>query len=192
MSSEVKEWYVRSEEGAVYGPASLGTLVAWAREGRVEPTGYVSRDRKNWTPPQLLPELEMKWLVETVPGRIFGPFNRELVKRLVADGSVPATAKAYRLYELPVDRDPDPVVVEKVVEKEVRVEVLPPARTQQVATEVIDPVADVPPIKSPGSLFDNVGRSKLAALEAAARRELAAAKRQGGGLSFGLFGGKRR
>ena len=80
-----KIWYVRSEEGAVYGPASEALLLEWVKDGRVDPSGYVSKDRINWVPPQTLPELEMKWLIETELGKYFGPFHRELVKQLVAE-----------------------------------------------------------------------------------------------------------
>jgi len=225
------------DNGKVYGPADKDRLVTWAEDGRIDPSSFVSQDRISWMPAQTLSQLGMKWLVETEPGKVFGPFNRAVVIRLFKRGAVPPTAKAYCLHEFAVDQDPPPVekvvekvvvkevpvekvvvkevrvevpvekvvekvvvkeipvekVVEKVVVKEVRVEVPPPARTELVVTEVLDPVADVPPVKSPGSLFDNVDRSKLAALEAAARRELAAAKRHGGNLSFGgMFGGKRR
>ena len=58
------KWYVRSEEGSVYGPADTGTLVSWAEEGRINATGFVSRDRKSWIPAQLMDELQMKWVVE--------------------------------------------------------------------------------------------------------------------------------
>ena len=195
----------------------------------------------------------MKWLVETEPGKVFGPFNRALVVSLFSRGAVPADAKAYRLHELPVDRDPPPVVkevpvekvvekivekevrvevpvekvvekivekevrvevpvekivekivevpVEKIVEKEVRVEVpvekivervievVPPARTGIVVSDVADPVANVPPPRSPGSIFGNMDRNRLAALEAAAQRELAKGRKFG--LGAGLFGRKR-
>ena len=50
MNDSLKEWFVRTEEGKVYGPATLESLVSWAREGRVEPTGFASKDRINWTP----------------------------------------------------------------------------------------------------------------------------------------------
>lgn len=115
-------WYVRSSDGKVYGPADDATLLSWVKDGRLEPTGHVSQDRVSWVPPQLLPQLEMKWIVEVAPGKTYGPFNRELVKRLASEGSIPEGAKVYRLYELPVDRDPEPVVVEKIVEREVPVE----------------------------------------------------------------------
>lgn len=115
-----EEWYVRSEDGKVYGPADLATLVSWAEDGRVEPTGFVSKDRRAWTPSQLLAELQMKWLIELEPGKVFGPFNRAFAIKLFQSGSVPAGAKAYRLHELGIEQDPPPVIVEKI--KEVPVE----------------------------------------------------------------------
>ena len=188
---ETKEWFVRTESGEVYGPATLESLAAWSREGRIEPTGFASRDRINWTPLQLIPELEMKWLVETEPGKVFGPFNREVVIRLFKDGDVPESAKAYRLHEFPVDQDPPPQIVEKVVEKVVEkiVEVDPPARTELVVPEVVEPVAKTPPVKSPGSIFGGMDRDKLAALESAAQRELSRGRHLG--LAAGLFGRKK-
>ena len=130
-----KIWYVRSEEGAVYGPASSASLLDWVKDGRVDPSGYVSKDRINWIPPQTLPELEMRWLVETELGKYFGPFHRELVKQLVADGSVPPGARIYCSWDIPVDKDPDPVIVEKVVEKVVEV---PVEKIVEVEKIVID------------------------------------------------------
>ena len=244
-----KIWYVRSEEGAVYGPASSASLLDWVRDGRVTPSGYVSKDRINWVPPQTIPELEMKWLVETELGKYFGPFHRELVKQLVADGSVPFGARIYCAWDLPVDKDPEPVVVEKIVEKivekpvevikevrvevpvekivekvvekpvekivekpvevikEVRVEVPvekivekvvekvvvkevvkevePPPRSAIVVPEVVEAIDAPPPKPKLGGIFKDTDPSKLAALEAAARKELSAARRFGMGGFFG-------
>ena len=114
--SDSQEWFVRTEEGMVYGPAALSSLVEWAKDGRIEPSCYVSADRISWKPAQLMSELEMKWLVETEPGKFFGPFHRAVVSRLFKDGSLAATAKAYRLHEFAIDEDPPPV--EKIVEVE--------------------------------------------------------------------------
>ena len=227
MADNAKEWFVRTEDGRVYGPADVASLVAWAQDGRIEPSGFVSRDRLSWTPAQLMPELEMKWLIETEPGKVFGPFNRALVISLFARGLVSADAKAYRLHELPVDCDPPPVVkevrvevpvekivekevrvevpvekvVEKIVEKEVRVEVpvekivervievAPPARTGIVVNDAPAPVSDAPPVRSPGAIFGNLDRSRLAALEAAAQQELAKGRRLG--LHANFFGRKK-
>ena len=136
-------------------------------------------------PAQLMPELEMKWLIEAEPGKVFGPYNRAVVIQFSKDGELPPGAKVYRLHEFPVDKDPPPV--EKIVEK--IVEVPPPARSEIVVAEVVEPVAVMPP-KSTGALFKNMDRSQLAALEAAARNELASIKRNH--MSFNLFGSKRK
>ena len=121
--SESAEWYVKAEDGNVYGPATVAALTEWAKEGRIQPSCTLSRDRIKWVPAQTMPELEMKWLVEPEPGHVFGPFNRVFVIRLFKDGSASPDAKVYALHELPVEEDPPPKVVEKIVEKEVRVEV---------------------------------------------------------------------
>ena len=202
--ANAKEWFVRTEDGKVYGPAEVPALIEWAKDGRIEPSSFLSRDRINWTPAQLMPELEMEWLVETEPGRVYGPFNRALVISMYSAKSVPSTAKAYRLHKLPIDQDPPPVEkivevpVEKIVEKVVEVpvekivekvvEVEPPARTEIVVPEVVEPVASVPPAKSPKTIFGGLDRDRLAALEAAAQREIAKGRRFG--LAGGIFGRK--
>ncbi len=116
-----RDWFVKSVDEKVYGPAKISKLVEWAKDGRIEPTGFVSVDRVEWLEACTVDALEMKWLVEVSPGDVFGPFHRELVISLFKNGTVPATARAYRLHEFPIDQDPPPV--EKIVEKEVRVEV---------------------------------------------------------------------
>ena len=211
------EWYVRSEDGKVYGPADLATLVSWAEDGRVEPTGFVSKDRRAWTPSQLLAELQMKWLIELEPGKVFGPFNRAFAIKLFQSGSVPVGAKAYRLHELGIEQDPPPVIVEKikevpvekivekVVEKEVRVEV-PVEKVVERVVEVLPPSQEFPledsraavPTVMPrrgaeGNVFGYGGKAQLAALEAAAARELVALRQKqgGGGFLKSFFGRKR-
>ena len=275
--AESEKWYVRSDDGNVYGPADVGKLVVWAQDGRIGPTSFVSQDRLSWVPAQVLARLEMTWLVETEPGKVFGPFNRAVVIQLFKDGTLPASTKAYRLHEFAIDEDRPPetkvvevpvekvvekiverevrvevpvekivekevrveVPVEKIVEKEVRVEVpvekivekevrveVPVEKVVEVPVEKIvekivekevrvevpvervievcaptpleplevrpaEPIAEAPPRRTPGALFANVGRSQLAALEVAARRELAAANRNSKRKSFGFFGGNR-
>ena len=197
-----RKWYVRTEDGKVSGPADVKSLSLWAQDGRIEPAAFVSQDRKSWVPAQLMPELEMKWLVEVEPGKVFGPFNRAVVIRLSREGELPPEAKIYRLHEFAITEDPPPVekIVEKIVEKRVEVpvekivekivEVEPPPRTEIVVAEVVEPVAAMPPPKAPGAVFKDLGRSQLAALEAAARNELANAKRNR--MPFNLFGSKRK
>ena len=139
-----KSWFVRMEDGKVYGPANLALLVTWAKDGRIEPTSYVSQDRKSWRPAQTMPELEMKWLVEVEPGKVFGPFNRAVVINLFKTGEVDALAKAYCLHEFPVDQDPPPVEkvvevpVEKIVEKVVEVPV------EKIVEKIVEKVVEVP------------------------------------------------
>ena len=186
--SESVQWYIKTEDGKVYGPADEAKLVGWAEDGRIDPTSYVSEDRISWVPAQKMEVLRMNWLIETEPGKVFGPFNRAVAIRLFQKGEVGESAKAYRLHEYPIDEDAPPV--EKIVEKEVRVEVPverivdkivevePPARTEQVVAEVVEPVAEMPPVRSPGAIFGNLGRRSLAALESAARKELSAAGRR--------------
>ena len=168
--SESVQWYIKTEDGKVYGPADEAKLVGWAEDGRIDPTSYVSEDRISWVPAQKMEVLRMNWLIETEPGKVFGPFNRAVAIRLFQKGEVGESAKAYRLHEYPIDEDAPPV--EKIVEVE------PPARTEQVVAEVVEPVAEMPPVRSPGAIFGNLGRRSLAALESAARKELSAAGRR--------------
>ena len=109
-------------DGNVYGPADVASLVSWAEDGRIDPTSSLSKDRIKWTPAQLMDVLGMKWLVELEPGKPLGPYNRKFLVSSLADGSLPADAKAYRLHEFPIEQDPPPSVVEKEVIKEVPVE----------------------------------------------------------------------
>ena len=144
--ADLKEWFVKSENGSIYGPATMATLIEWAGDGRVEPKGFVSRDREVWMQACLLAELEMKWLVEVAPGEVYGPYNRNYVIRMVADKTLPQRAKFYRLHELPIDRDPQPetveVPVEKVVEKIVEKQVKVPV--EKVVEKIVEKRVEVP------------------------------------------------
>ena len=120
-----KEWFVRTEDGCEYGPADEATLVRWARDGRIGPTSSLSCDRLSWMPAFQMDALEMKWLIEVEPGKVFGPFNRQVAIWIFKNGSAPATSRVYRLHECSVEQDPPlpEKVIEKEVVKEVRVEV---------------------------------------------------------------------
>ena len=143
-----RNWFVKSVGGKVYGPAKISKLVEWAKDGRIEPTGFVSVDRVEWLEACTVEALERNWVVEVSRGDVFCPFHRELVISLFKDGTVPATAHAYRLHEFPIDQDPPPVEkivekevrvevpVEKVVEKEVRVEV--PVEVEKIVEKVVE------------------------------------------------------
>ena len=98
--AETKEkcWYVKGgEEDKLFGPIDLDTLIAWAKDSRIEPTFSVSKDKTSWIPAPFMSELEMIWLVETEPGTFYGPFNRAVVDSLLEAGTL---NKSVRLYEL--------------------------------------------------------------------------------------------
>ena len=137
---------MRMSDGNVYGPADVESLVSWAEEGRIEPTSSLSKDRIEWTPAQLMPELEMKWLVEVEPGKTTGPYNRKFLIASSADGSLPVEAKVYRLHEFPVDKDPPPTVVEKEVVREVPVEKIVEVekRVEVPVEKVVEKIVEVP------------------------------------------------
>ena len=109
------------EDGKAYGPADIATLVSWAEDGRIGPGASVSQDRRHWNSALSMPALGMEWLVEILPGDVFGPFNRAVVKNLFKKGSLRPTTRIYCLHKYAIDQDPPPV--EKEVIKEVRVEV---------------------------------------------------------------------
>ena len=95
------EWFVRAADGKIFGPIDAETLVAWARDSRIEPSFAVSNDRENWLAAPLVAELGMTWLVETEPGTFYGPFNRAVVDSLLQAGTL---SKSARLYELDTGR----------------------------------------------------------------------------------------
>ena len=165
MEERAERWYVRIDDGSVYGPADSVTLRKWAREGRVEPTSHVSSDREKWIPAPLMPELDMKWIVETELGKLFGPFHHDVVSRLINEKRVPPTARIFRLYD---------------------------GEQETGAVAVVEPKPVAPPavFTKKKSIFSGVDVRKLAALEAAARKEMAMAQKRG--LSIDLFGGKKK
>ena len=93
-------WYVKGAEEKVFGPIDSATLVAWAKEGRIESSFSLSCDeRATWVAAPLVAELGMVWLVETTPGTFYGPFNRAVVDGLLAQGTITAETRLYSLDE---------------------------------------------------------------------------------------------
>ena len=147
-----KIWYVRLEDGKAYGPADMDALVAWAEDGRIGPGASVSQDRRHWNSVLSMPALGMEWLVEILPGDVFGPFNRAVVKNLFKRGSLKPTTRVYRLHRYSIDLDPPPVevvkevrvevpvekIVEKVVEKKVPVEVVKEVRVEVPVEKIVE------------------------------------------------------
>ena len=93
-------WYVKGADEKVFGPIDSATLVAWAKEGRIESSFSLSRDeRATWVAAPLVSELGMVWLVETMPGTFYGPFNRAVVDELLKQGTITAETRLYSLDE---------------------------------------------------------------------------------------------
>ncbi len=93
-------WYVKGADEKVFGPIDSATLVAWAKEGRIESSFSLSCDeRATWVAAPLVAELGMVWLVETTPGTFYGPFNRAVVDGLLAQGTITAETRLYSLDE---------------------------------------------------------------------------------------------
>ncbi len=83
-------WQVRGEDGRVFGPATLASLKAWARDGRLSPGHMVSADGRDWRPITSLDSLGMHWVAEVSPGTFYGPVHREALEELKRDGSLAA------------------------------------------------------------------------------------------------------
>ena len=91
-------WYVKGADGKVFGPADDEKIVAWVKEGRIDPFAGVSNDLKQWKLASLVPMFEMDWIVENEPGRFYGPTHRDVVEDLVKTGSLSPTCRVYRDY----------------------------------------------------------------------------------------------
>lgn len=89
-------WFIRTSDGQIYGPVVEPTLLAWAREGRVEPTSEISPDRERWIPVSCKRELEMDWIVEQGADGCFGPFHRDVIRTLIEDGQIQPTDRIYK------------------------------------------------------------------------------------------------
>ncbi len=81
-------WTVRAEDGTTFGPATLASLQAWARDGRLAPGHMVSSDGTSWQPVTRIPQLAMDWVVEISPGTFYGPVHAQALEELVRDGSL--------------------------------------------------------------------------------------------------------
>lgn len=92
----MKKWYLRTTDGKIFGPIDLETLKEWVRDGRVEPFAGISYDLKNWALAALKSELEMDWIVESEPGRFYGPTHRAVVDDLQRQGALPDGCRIYR------------------------------------------------------------------------------------------------
>ena len=89
-------WYVKNADGKVFGPVDSAKLLAWVKDGRVEPFAGLSNDLQKWKLASLEPSLEMDWIVENEPGRFYGPTHRAVIDDLLKSGALAATCRIYR------------------------------------------------------------------------------------------------
>lgn len=89
-------WYVKNSDGKVFGPVDEAKLLAWVKDGRVEPFAGLSNDLKTWKLASLEPSLEMDWIVENEPGRFYGPTHRAVIDDLINSKSLSAGYRIYR------------------------------------------------------------------------------------------------
>ena len=90
------KWYVKNADGKVFGTVDDEKLLAWVKDGRVEPFAGVSNDLKTWKLASLVPSLEMDWLIENEPGRFYGPTHRAVIDDLMKSDALAATCRIYR------------------------------------------------------------------------------------------------
>ena len=143
-----REWYVKTADGNVYGPADVASLVKWAEDGRIDYSVSISKDRVSWSPAHLMHELAMDWLVEVEPGRVLGPYNRRYLIASHREGAFPPETRIYRRHEFAVDVDSTPRVMEKVVEKivekkvEVPVEKIVEKRVEVPVDRIVEKIVE--------------------------------------------------
>jgi len=82
------EWYLRTNDNAIYGPVTLATLIAWAVQNRIAPGNQISSSQKEWRPAETLPDLEMDWMAALAGSRPYGPFNVRAAPELVRRGHI--------------------------------------------------------------------------------------------------------
>ena len=89
-------WYVKGADGKVFGPADDEKIIAWVKDGRVDPFAGISNDLKKWKLACLEPMFEMDWIVENEPGRFYGPTHRAVIEDLIKSGSLTPSCRIYR------------------------------------------------------------------------------------------------
>ncbi|MBR0197747.1 MAG: hypothetical protein IJQ34_06415 [Kiritimatiellae bacterium] len=139
MTQAASEWYFRSADGNIFGPAGIDDLICWAQEGRITPDGYVSRDRRRWRSAPSLAQLGMRYVVESERGKIFGPFHENVVRKIREEGTLPKSAKIYSLLDsFPPEEKKTRAAKTKVVEKRVEVPV------EKIVEKVVEKRVEVP------------------------------------------------
>ena len=185
MSSNETKWFLRTQD-ETFGPETEEKLVEWARMGRIQPGQEISEDNITWRRVEDVPFLDMRFSIDLGDGNPRGPFNKAAAEALLASGRLPPTASLVEVREpfpepeaapteepepepfsepeqVPAPEPAQPRVIEKVVVKEVRVEV-PVEKTVvkevrvEVPVEVEKIVVDETRVKELEKLLDDANR----------------------------------
>ncbi len=143
------KWFLRTQD-ETFGPETEAKLVEWAKLGRIQPGQEISDDNIIWKKVEDVAFLDMRFSIDIGDGNPRGPFNKAAADALLASGRLPSistlvevrppfetqtsaqeVAEEEPLQESSVDGargnveapSEKVVEVEKIVEKQVRVEV---------------------------------------------------------------------
>ena len=146
---ESASWYLRTQD-ETFGPETEEKLVEWAKLGRIQPGQEISDDNIVWRRVEDVPFLDMRFSIDKGDGNPRGPFNRAAAEALLASGRLPPTASlvetrepfADDAQETVVEKDPEPQVVEKVVEVPVEkvVEKIVEVPVEKIVEKVVEKV----------------------------------------------------
>ncbi len=104
--SGAEQWFLKIDDGTIFGPVPARSLRHWAEQGRIAPGNRLSKDKIEWIVAESMPELEMIWWVERDDGSLQGPFNRKALDSLISDGTIPGDA---RIIERNPEETPEPI-----------------------------------------------------------------------------------
>ena len=146
---ESASWYLRTQD-ETFGPETEEKLVEWAKLGRIQPGQEISDDNIVWRRVEDVPFLDMRFSIDIGDGNPRGPFNRAAAEALLASGRLPPTASlvetrepfADDAQETVVEKEPEPQVVEKVVEVPVEkvVEKIVEVPVEKIVEKVVEKV----------------------------------------------------
>lgn len=176
MNSSETKWFLRTQD-ETFGPETEGKLIEWARMGRIQPGQEISNDNIVWRRVEEVPFLDMRYSIDLGDGNPRGPFNKAAAEALISSGRLPPTATIVEVREpFAIDEPeqeiaPQPRIVEKVVVKEVRVEV-------PVEKTVIKEVRVEVPVEVEKVVVDETRVKELEQLLLDANRESAKLKEQ--------------
>ena len=97
LSPESQKWFLRILDKSIFGPVDYKTLCNWANQARIIPGHHISSDQINWLAVETIREFRMIWTVTMKNGDIYGPINISLLKNLIQNDIIDATASITNL-----------------------------------------------------------------------------------------------